>query len=71
MDATAPLWAPQELADYLGVPLATVYVWRTRGGGPPALKVGRHLRFRAEDVATWVRSRELDAGGSSGKEGRH
>lgn len=44
----------EELADYLGVPVATVYQWRTKGTGPRAIKVGRHLRFRAADVDAWL-----------------
>ncbi|MFI6471497.1 helix-turn-helix transcriptional regulator [Streptomyces sp. NPDC050516] len=44
----------QELADYCGVPLATVYQWSHRGGGPRMIKVGRHLRARWEDVERWL-----------------
>jgi excisionase family DNA binding protein len=48
----------QELADYLGVPVATIYRWRYRHEGPRALKIGRHLRFRVEDVERWLDSLE-------------
>ena len=27
------LWGPQDVADYLGVPIGTVYQWRSRGTG--------------------------------------
>jgi len=47
----------QDLAEYLDVPIQTVYRWRAAGGGPPGFRVGRHVRFRAEDVETWLRSR--------------
>ena len=47
------LLSGQEVADYLGVPLKTLYQWRTKGTAPRAVKVGRHLRFRSEDVAAW------------------
>ncbi|MGX7825629.1 helix-turn-helix transcriptional regulator [Actinokineospora sp. 24-640] len=43
-----------EVAAYLRVPVTTVYQWRTRGYGPVGRRVGRHLRYRAEDVARWV-----------------
>ena len=43
-----------ELGEALGVPKATLYAWRYRGEGPPSLKVGRHLRYRAADVEEWL-----------------
>lgn len=51
------LWSPADLAQYLGVPVATVYTWRTRGGGPPGMRVGRHVRYRPQDVEAWLRGR--------------
>lgn len=47
------LLSAQEVADYLGVPLTTLYQWRTKGTSPRAVKVGRHIRFRQEDVDAW------------------
>lgn len=43
-----------ELATYLQRPLGTLYAWRYRGEGPPALKVGRELRYREADVMAWL-----------------
>ncbi|MFE3635810.1 helix-turn-helix transcriptional regulator [Streptomyces sp. NPDC059168] len=51
----------QELADYCGVPLATVYQWSHRGGGPRLIKVGRHLRARWEDVERWLDEQTVKA----------
>ncbi|MGH2597650.1 MAG: helix-turn-helix domain-containing protein [Actinomycetota bacterium] len=48
------LATPVEVADYLRVPLRTIYRWRYAGEGPPALRVGRHLRFRWSDVEEWL-----------------
>jgi excisionase family DNA binding protein len=48
------LMTPQDVADYLGIPLATLYRWRHHGTAPKASKVGRHLRFRESDVAEWL-----------------
>lgn len=56
-----PLWTITELAVYLGVPVATVYNWRTRGGGPPGIRVGKYVRFRPGDVEDWLRHREDQA----------
>ncbi|WP_235609163.1 helix-turn-helix domain-containing protein, partial [Frankia casuarinae] len=32
--ARAPLWTVHDLARYLGVPVNTIYKWRTTGDGP-------------------------------------
>jgi excisionase family DNA binding protein len=51
------LLSPQQLADYLGVPVATVYRWRHESTGPRGIKVGKHVRYRQRDVETWLESR--------------
>ena len=43
-----------ELAQFLGVPAATLYQWRHKGEGPPGMKVGRHIRYRPEAVREWL-----------------
>lgn len=52
--------SPADLAERLGVPLATVYGWNLTKTGPRYIRVGRHIRFRLEDVLAWERSREVD-----------
>jgi excisionase family DNA binding protein len=47
----------QELADLLQIPPKTIYTWRYKGIGPPAVPMGKYLRFRAEDVAAWLDAR--------------
>ena len=47
------LWSVQDVADYLGIPLKTLYNWRTRGIGPRARRVGRYLRYEEQDVRAW------------------
>jgi excisionase family DNA binding protein len=49
-----------ELADLLQVPPKTIYTWRYKGVGPPAVSIGRYLRFRTEDVAAWLETRADD-----------
>ncbi len=52
----APLLTTDQLAEYLGVPTPTIYAWRVRGLGPRACKVGKHLRWRQDDVEHWLES---------------
>jgi excisionase family DNA binding protein len=45
------------LAAYIGVPKKSIYGWRLRGEGPPAYKVGQHLRYRKSEVDAWLAER--------------
>ena len=49
-----PLATPEQVAEFLGVPIKTIYNWRTKGTGPKASKIGVHLRYRWADVDAWV-----------------
>lgn len=51
------LLSPQELADYLKVPVKSVYRWRVEGTGPAGMRVGKHVRFRLSDVDAWLTAR--------------
>lgn len=57
------LLSTKQLAAFLGVPVKTIYQWRYRGVGPPAYRVGRHLRFRWKDVGAWLEDHVDDRGG--------
>lgn len=48
------LWTVVQVSAYLGVPVATLYVWRHRGTGPKAYRVGRHLRYDPVEVRRWL-----------------
>jgi len=54
-----------ELAEYLAVPLATIYGWRYRGIGPVGFRVGRHVRFRLSDVERWIEAQLEETGNGS------
>jgi excisionase family DNA binding protein len=56
----------QELANYLQVPMATVYKWRSLGLGPQGLKAGRHLRFRKAEVDRWLLARQEESREAAG-----
>jgi excisionase family DNA binding protein len=56
-ESLSRLLTVQELADLLQVPPKTIYTWRYKRIGPPAVPLGRYLRFRADDVAAWLEKR--------------
>ena len=49
-----PLLDIRELSEYLGVPVSTIYDWRSRGVGPRAYRFGKHLKFAVADVTEWI-----------------
>ena len=51
------LFSPTELADFLGIPVSTLYAWRYTRTGPPGFRVGRHLRYRRTDIERWLYER--------------
>ena len=53
MDSSHLLTLP-EVAEQLGVPLGTVYAWRTRGLGPRGFRIGKHVRVRQADLDAWL-----------------
>lgn len=36
----------QDVSNYLGIPVQTLYQWRTKGYGPPGRRIGKHVRYR-------------------------
>jgi predicted DNA-binding transcriptional regulator AlpA len=48
------LWTPDDTSAFLGIPVGTLYQWRTRSQGPRAYRVGRHLRYDPTDVRQWL-----------------
>jgi excisionase family DNA binding protein len=57
LTSTSTLLDVLELADYLRVPQSWVYD-NHQQLELPALRVGRHLRFRASDIEKWLESRK-------------
>ncbi len=51
------LMTTEELANYMSVPLQTIYAWRAHRKAPPAIRVGKFLRFRRSDVDAWLTAR--------------
>ncbi|GIU90436.1 MAG: hypothetical protein KatS3mg010_1535 [Acidimicrobiia bacterium] len=52
----------EQLADRWGVSVATIYGLRYRSEAPPAIRVGRELRFALSDVEQWERARRDNGG---------
>lgn len=50
------LWTLRDVSAFLAVPVGTLYQWRVRGEGPPAMRLGRHLRFDPSEVRRWADS---------------
>jgi len=56
--ATDRLWTAAETAYFLGVPVATLYQWRTRKLGPRAYRIGKWLRYDPTHVRAWLADQE-------------
>lgn len=48
------LLSPTELAEYLKIPVKTIYNWRSEGAGPRGIRIGKHLRYRQRDIDAWL-----------------
>ena len=57
MESLDRLLTVEDLAEYLGVPVATLYAWRYHRQGPPGFRVGRHIRYRWADIEEWISDR--------------
>ena len=59
------LMTVEAVAEYLGVPVATVYAWNSRSVGPKRFRVGKYVRYRRADVDAWVDQQVTPTFGSS------
>jgi predicted DNA-binding transcriptional regulator AlpA len=57
---TARALTEREVADMLGLSVATLRAWRHRGKGPRFLRLGRSVRYLPADVADFVRASAVD-----------
>jgi excisionase family DNA binding protein len=56
--ASREFLSTQALAARLNVPIGTLYSWRYKGTGPKAYRIGKHLRYRWEDVMAWLETQD-------------
>jgi hypothetical protein len=50
----------RKTADELGVSVHTLKKWRIQGRGPAYVKFARHIQYRIESVAAWLKSCEIN-----------
>lgn len=54
---TSSLLREDATAQYLTVAVPTLRKWRTQGGGPVFLKLGRAVRYDVADLDAWLTAR--------------
>lgn len=54
MSPLPELLTAAEAAAHLRVTAKTLYNWRLQGIGPPSIKFGGALRYRADELAGWI-----------------
>lgn len=47
------------LAEYLHCERKTAQAWRTRGNGPPFIKINALVRYRKSEVDRWLENRRV------------
>ena len=52
----ANLLTPKQAAEYLQIKVQTLATWRNQGKGPKFCKVGRAVRYRPQDLETYITS---------------
>ena len=56
------LATPEEIAEFLRVPVQLLYRWRYERKGPPSFRIGRYVRYRRVEVELWL---DRQAGGDA------
>lgn len=54
-----------EVAHLLGVEEKTLANWRSRSYGPRGFRVGKAVRYRADEVDRWLAAQEANTGGTA------
>ena len=69
MSDTTRALTEREVAELLGLSVATLRAWRHRGRGPRFLRLGRSVRYLPSDVAEFVRASAVDTTSVSSSDG--
>jgi len=59
----------RQVAELLGLSVATLRAWRHRGRGPRFLRLGRSVRYLPADVDEFVRASAVDTKADSSSDG--
>jgi excisionase family DNA binding protein len=59
----------RQVAEQLGLSVATLRAWRHRGKGPRFLRLGRCVRYLPSDVDEFVRASAVDTQSDSSSDG--
>jgi excisionase family DNA binding protein len=60
-----PALTERQVAEHLGLSVATLRAWRHRGKGPRFLRLGRSVRYLPSDVDEFVRASAVDTQSNS------
>ena len=58
---TIELLSEKQAAKSLTVGAKCMQAWRTRGGGPAYVKIGRLVRYRQSDLDAWLEERKRNS----------
>jgi predicted DNA-binding transcriptional regulator AlpA len=56
-----PLMSMKDVSEYLQKPVPTLRAWRHREIGPRSFRVGCNVRYKREDVESWVEDQRAAA----------
>ena len=51
-----PLWSEKQCAERANLTISYLRAKRSRGGGPPFVRIGRMVRYYPQDVRDWLAS---------------
>jgi hypothetical protein len=60
------LMTEQQVSQQIQVSLAALRKWRVERRGPPFVKVGPLVRYRADDLIAWIEALPIGGGGPAG-----
>lgn len=59
---TPELLTPEQVAELLQVETGLLRRWRYERRGPASFKVGKYVRYRGEDVLSWIEEQRAATG---------
>lgn len=52
--------SPRQVSDLLGFSLVTLQSWRTRGEGPPWIRIGRRVYYEPDEILGYAEKNKID-----------